>query len=290
MYPRSQQTISRAVDFHGIGFLTGADIRVRFLPADTNHGIAFQRTDLSDKPIIPATIDHVESCSRRTVITKNGVSVSLIEHVMAALAGLRVDNCLVQLNGPEPPGSDGSALEFANALGIAGITTQDETRSVFRVETTTHITDDQRQASIIAAPNEDDVYGIEYRLDYGADSPIPQQTAQYTITPVSFLQEIAASRTFILETEIEALRAQGFGERTTVEDLLVFGQDGVIGNRMRSRNECARHKLLDCIGDFALMGCDFEGTFIAIRSGHAMNHDLIRKLVSIRDQQNEIAA
>lgn len=290
MHSRPQQTISRAIDLHGVGFLTGADIRIRFLPTDPNHGIAFQRVDLADRPTIPATIDYVESCSRRTVIKKGDVSVSLIEHVMAALAGLRIDNCLVQVNGPEPPGSDGSCLEFANTLGIAGIEPQDEMRPLYRVTSRIEVKDDIRGASIIAMPNEDDLYSIEYNLDYGAGSPIPEQSAKYPITPVTFLQEVASSRTFILESDVEALRAQGIGKNTTYEDLLVFGDDGVIGNRLRSRNECARHKLLDCVGDFALMGCDFEGTFIATRSGHAMNHDLIRLLANPQEARTEQAA
>jgi len=119
---------------------------------------------------------------------------------------------------------------------------------------------------------------LSYTLDYGAGSPIPQQSFEVTLTPEAFLNEVVYARTFVLEQEVAALRAQGYGRRTTAADLLIYGADGVVGNTLRSPNECARHKLLDCVGDFALLGCDLWGRVAAHRSGHSLNSRFIRQV------------
>lgn len=275
---RSQQSICRPVEVAGIGFLTGADVLLRFLPAPPNHGIAFQRNDCIGSAPIPARIEYTVPRKRRTAIAHQGVTVELTEHVMAALAGLQIDNCLVQLNAPEPPGCDGSCQAFVDALMDAEIVRQGSPRSLLAVEQPAKAAAPDGRSEITARPLMRPALSIAYQLDYGPHSPIPPQALTVEVTPETFLKKLAFSRTFVLESEVAALRAQGYGSRTTARDLLIFGPGGVIDNRLRAPDECARHKILDCIGDFALIGCDLHGHFQACRSGHELNREIIHRV------------
>ncbi len=282
---RRQRTIARETVVHGVGFLTGADITLRFLPAPIDHGIAFQRVDCPGTSPVPARIDFAIPRKRRTAIESQGVTIEMTEHVMAALAGLQVDNCLVQLDAPEPPGCDGSALDFTRALLDADFVEQDAPRARLTITRETLADSSDGACEVIASPPiRPDTLTISYRLDYGADSPIPVQDLTLEITPDSFIRQIAPARTFILESEVKALQAQGYGSRTTARDLLVFGEHGVIDNQLRIEDECVRHKILDCLGDFALIGCDLAGHFEASRSGHELNREVIRRLRATHPQ------
>ena len=279
MKHRSQQSIRVSAEVAGVGFLTGKDVSLRFHPAAANHGIAFVRSDCPGSKPIPARIEYTVPRQRRTAIERDGVVVELTEHVLAALAGLQVDNCLVEIDACEPPGMDGSASDFAEALLQAGIVKQDEPRELLAIEKSRMVSSEDGKSDVAVAPTSEAVLTIGYRLDYGPDSPIPPQTFILEITPESFVEELAFARTFVLESEVEALKAQGYGSRTTGRDLLVFRADGqIIDNQMRTPDECARHKVLDCLGDFALMGCDIHGQFDAFRSGHELNRDLVRHI------------
>jgi len=272
--PRSQQTISHPVEISGVGFFTGVDVTLKMLPAPAHTGIVFQRTDRAHGPLIPALIENVQPTPRRTVIGAWGTSVQLVEHVMAALYGLQVDNCLLQLNGPEVPGCDGSSQPFVELIEQAGVTPQEAYRKTLVIDRPGKVGDEN--SSIEFRPATD--YTISYAVDYGEKSPVPQTTSQQDVTRAAFLQDICPARTFVLETEVEYLRSQGIGTRISAKDVLVFGDKGPIQNKLRMSDECSRHKLLDCIGDFALIGCDLVGHFTAHRSGHQMNHELIRQL------------
>jgi len=278
MPQRLQRTIRRSVEACGIGFLTGADISLRFLPAGPNHGITFQRTDCPDSKQIPALVEFTVPRQRRTAIEHQGVVVEMVEHVLAALAGLQIDNCLVQLNAPEPPGLDGSCRGFVDALLEAGIVEQNEPRDLLVIEHPVRAAAQQQRSEVLAGPLSQGVLTIGYQLEYGPHSPIPPQNLSVEITPETFAAELAFARTFVLETEAEALRAQGYGRRTTAKDLLVFGSDGPIDNQLRAADECVRHKILDFIGDLALIGCDVCGRFSAYRSGHQLNREIVRRL------------
>jgi UDP-3-O-acyl N-acetylglucosamine deacetylase len=268
----------------GIGFLTGADVRVRFLPADEHAGIKFLRTDIAGAEPIPALVEYTVPRLRRTAIERRGVAVELIEHAMAALAGLQIDNCLVEVNAPELPGLDGSCHPFVNALLDAGIVEQSAARKAIVIAQPDSACSDDGGQRISLCPSTTAALTIGYELDYGPNSPIPPQSHVVAVTPDSFVQEIAAARTFILDSEVRYLQAQGFGRRTTPRDLLVFGPEGVIDNSLRADNECARHKILDCIGDFALIGCDIVADVRAVRSGHRLNGELVRRLRRIQAQ------
>jgi len=275
---RPQRTIARTADIAGVGLFTGADVTLRFLPAQEGHGIVFRRVDLAGRPEVPATIDHAIERSRRTALACGHAVVEMTEHVLAALAGLRVDNCVVELDAPEPPGCDGSSLVFADALMNAGFVRQTATRDVYTVEEEEIVLGDDADAELFAQPSEGDGLTIHYRLDYGPRSPIAPQALSIEITPHTFLEELAFARTFVLESEIAELKARGYGRHVTPKDLLIFSSVGAIENKLRSLDECVRHKILDCVGDFALLGCDLRGHLSAYRSGHSQNREMVRRL------------
>ena len=273
---RPQNTIAATALVEGVGFLTGADVTLRFHPAGENHGILFRRSDLPGAPCVPATIAHTVPRARRTAIACGDAVIEMTEHVLAALAGLQIDNCLVEINAPEPPGCDGSSLWFAEALLEAGIVEQAAPRRLFAVGAQACVESDDCSAAMAVGPIGRPSLSISYDLDYGPESPIPVQSLTIEVDPKSFLKELAFSRTFVLDSEVAALKAQGYGSRVTPKDLLVVARNGIIDNELRAADEFVRHKVLDCVGDFALLGCDLHGRFKARRSGHQLNRAIIR--------------
>ena len=278
MIPRCQRTLVRPAEYRGFGFLSGADVTVSFFPADENYGIRFQRTDLAGTRPIPARLENVIPRQRRTAISNGEATVELVEHVMAALTGLQIDNCLVRLNAPEPPGADGSCLPFVEVLLEAGMTEQVARRPVLVVHANSRTEAESDEAEISVRPVFRRTLVVSYELDYGPRSPIKPQLLTYEFSPETFVNEIAFARTFILQSEVAALQSKGYGSRVTEKDLLIFGPDGVISNQLRTPDECVRHKILDCIGDFALLGCDVHGHFRAYRSGHNLNHAICKSI------------
>ena len=274
---RPQRTILRAAEVTGVGFLTGNDVRLRFLPAPPSSGVVFVRVDLPGRPRLPAHVSQVTGTQRRTTLGRAPIQVSLVEHVLAALAGLRIDNCLVELDATEPPGLDGSAAGFVRALTGAGVQQQSARRGVWCVEEP--ITVSAGNATLTLHPPLEESgtsLTMSYFLDYGRLSPILRQVHTQTITPGTFTRGLASCRTFLLEAEADALRQQGIGRTTTTSDLIVFGDRGPIGNELRFANEPARHKVLDMVGDLSLIGADLCGHVIACRSGHPLNVELAR--------------
>ncbi len=294
---RYQRTIARPAEVWGVGYLTGATVRLRFVPAPPSSGIVFVRTDLRPRPHLPAQIDNVTGTQRRTTLGHPPVQIGLVEHVLAALAGLRIDNCQIELNAPEPPGLDGSARDFVSALLDAGICRQAARRPIFSVEHSIVLSargatlalhpplPGPLPAPICPRPRGTNLY-LSYFLDYGLASPIGRQIHTQALTPGAFAQELACCRTFILEDEADELRRQGLGARSSIADLLVFGRRGPVDNKLRFANEPARHKVLDLVGDLSLLGADLCGHVVAYRSGHPLNVELVRRL----HQQLHVAA
>jgi UDP-3-O-[3-hydroxymyristoyl] N-acetylglucosamine deacetylase / 3-hydroxyacyl-[acyl-carrier-protein] dehydratase len=275
---RRQRTLARPAEVRGVGFFHGADVTVRFHPAESDSGIVFQRADLPGRPTIPARLDSVVPSLRRTTIRRGDAGVEMIEHVMAALAGLQVDNAIVEIDAGECPGCDGSSRVFVEAIDGAGIVEQDRMRAAMVVEEPVSI----REGDAVLAvhpPGPEGGLTLSYHLDYGRGAPIPAQSYCVALSSDSFREELSASRTFLLEAEAAALRAAGIGVRTTEADLLLFGRGGVIGNTLRFPDECARHKVLDMVGDLALLGADLHGFVVAYRSGHQTNAALGRRLL-----------
>jgi UDP-3-O-acyl N-acetylglucosamine deacetylase len=273
---RYQRTIARPADIEGVGFLTGANIHLRFLPAPEGTGIIFRRIDLVPAATIAAHVDHVAGTKRRTILGLGKAQIGLVEHVLAALAGLRIDNCTVELDAAEPPGLDGSSLGFVKVLQDAGIVLQSAPRDILAVEEP--IVVEHQGATLALYPADGDELNVSYTLKYDDGAPIGRQSRTVVIMPEHFAAEIADARTYIFESEAAELRRQGIGARTKVTDLLVFGPDGPIDNRLRHADEPVRHKILDLVGDLALFGRDVRGHVVAYRSGHALNVELVREL------------
>jgi UDP-3-O-acyl N-acetylglucosamine deacetylase len=274
---RPQRTLARPAEVRGVGFLTGAAVRLRFVPAPPDTGVVFVRTDLRPARHVPAAVEQVTGTSRRTTLGHAPAQVMLVEHVLAALAGLKIDNCHVELDGCEPPGLDGSALAFVTALVGAGAVVQPARRAVWAA--TRPITVARDGATLTLYPPDGPGLRVSYLLDYGPDAAIDRQTYTLTVTPERVMAEVAGCRTFVLEDEAREFRRQGFGAWLTPADLLVFGRRGPIGNRLRFANEPARHKVLDVLGDLSLFGADLCGHVVAYRSGHPLNVELVRTLV-----------
>jgi UDP-3-O-acyl N-acetylglucosamine deacetylase len=285
---RYQRTIARPVEVRGVGYLTGATVRLRFVPAPPSNGVVFVRTDLRPRLHLPAHIDNVTGTRRRTTLGHPPGQIGLVEHVLAALAGLRIDNCRVELNAPEPPGLDGSAREFVAVLLEAGICRQGTPRPIFGVERSVVLSAGGATlalhpplpalfAAASGISSDHELY-LSYFLDYGPRSPIARQVHTQVVAPGLFAQELASCRTFILEEEAAELRRQGLGTRTTAADLVVFGPRGPVDNTLRYANEPARHKVLDLVGDLSLLGADLCGHVVAYRSGHPLNVELVRCL------------
>jgi UDP-3-O-[3-hydroxymyristoyl] N-acetylglucosamine deacetylase len=274
---RHQRTIAGPCSVAGFGYWNGRDVRVEFRPAPPHTGIVFVRGDLTPPRRIPAEVARRIEVPRRTTLAADGAQVEMVEHVLAALFGLHIDNCEVWVDSAEMPGLDGSCQAMVEALTTAKIVEQPAYRRRLIITDVTRVGDDE--CWIEARPIRGDKLGVIYKLDYGPNNPIGKQTVDLTITPATFKAELASARTFILSEEAEWLRQRGLGLRVTNKDLLVFSPEGLQDNELRMENECVRHKALDLVGDLALSGCDLVGQFIAYKSGHRLNAELVKVLL-----------
>jgi len=261
----------------GFGYWNGRDVRVEFRPAPPHSGIVFVRSDLTPPRRIPAEVARRIEVPRRTTLAADGAQVEMVEHVLAALFGLQIDNCEVWVDGAELPGLDGSCKAIVEAIASAKVIEQPAIRRRLIITDVTRVGDDD--CWIEARPVRGDKLVVRYRLDYGQNNPIGKQTVELTVTPAAFATELAPARTFILTEEAEWLRQRGLGLRVTNKDLLVFSPEGLQDNELRMENECVRHKALDLVGDLALAGCDLVGHFIAHKSGHRLNAELVKVLL-----------
>ncbi|MHC4177204.1 MAG: UDP-3-O-acyl-N-acetylglucosamine deacetylase [Planctomycetota bacterium] len=283
---RNQRTIASPATVRGIGYWSGRDVRVEFRPAEADTGIVFVRDDLEGRPQIAATIENWTDTALRTTLRCGTAGVDMIEHIMAALAGLQIDNCRLCVDQAEMPGCDGSCLPFVEALSAAGIVEQDAIRPRRIIREIIRLGGAQSWIEARPCCTGDTV--LEHELDYGSGGPIGHQSLDISLSPESFCDDLAASRTFVFQKEAAALRAQGLGQRVTYQDLLVFGPDGPIDNQLRFPDECVRHKLLDMVGDLALAGCDLIGRFVAYRSGHRLNAELVRAILDQGEAQQDL--
>ncbi len=274
--PRKQTTIADSVSVSGFGFWSGRDVQLTFNPATQDSGIVFVRTDVASRPRIPAVIQNRADGPRRTSLVADGCTVDMVEHVLAALAGLRIDNCEIHVNRAEIPGCDGSSQAFIEALAQTQIVFLESERKVTRVESTIRVgTED---SWIQAEPVESGQLELVYQLQYECPA-IGAQSYSSIINPEIFAREIAPARTFVLVEEANQLKQLGLGKRVSYREILVFDETGPIENELRFVDECARHKLLDMIGDFSLAGTDLIGKFTASRSGHRLNSQMVFALL-----------
>ncbi len=285
-FKRLQQTLAMAVHVSGRGYWSGLPVTVSFEPAPANTGVVFKRGDLPGKPSLVAAAEHRIETSLRTRLSSGECLVDMVEHVMSALYAMEIDNCIVHCDACELPGLDGSAMHYALAIERAGTQKQDDIRRTVSVESPYKVGDDRQW--VMALPTAEPGLQCEYRLDYGPNSWIASSTFQATLTPKVFIDEIAAARTFVTESEAKQLQARGLAQHVTYRDLLVFGQDGPIDNVMRFEDECARHKLLDLVGDLALSGVALQGKIVAYRSGHILNGKMAEWLGKQVDQASTL--
>jgi len=278
-----QKTILKEVSFNGIGLHTGNSCNVTLKPADTGTGIIFIRRDLPGNPQVKAGIEALVDFGktpRRTTIEGSNVQVQTIEHFMAALSGLGIDNLRVELDNNELPGLDGSSLKYLELLNQAGIKKQDKKRSYFALKEPIRI--EEGGASIMALPSSD--FRISYTLDYNLVEHRTEFIELNFSSPDVFIREIAPARTFCLESEANELQRQGLGLGANYENTLVLTQDGtVIKNKVRFSDEFVRHKILDLMGDLSLLGFSLKAHIVALKSGHSLNLKLINEIIKQRE-------
>ena len=269
-----QKTIKTPVSVEGKGLFTGQPCSMRFLPAEAGAGITFQPA--GSEEVLPALVSNVADRPRRTSLRGNGAVVETVEHVLAALAGMGIDNIRIEVSSPETPSTDGSPLPFVEALQQAGIQDQDAKQKVFIIDEPVAVSHDD--AMLAAMPGPADCLDILYDLDYSDVPSIGRQVLAFRLDADSFASQIAPARTFSLAAEAQAMQAQGIGTHLTPKDVLVMGPDGPIDNVLRFQDEHVRHKISDLIGDLALLGCHLRGRIVAYKSGHELNHQLVRQL------------
>jgi UDP-3-O-[3-hydroxymyristoyl] N-acetylglucosamine deacetylase/3-hydroxyacyl-[acyl-carrier-protein] dehydratase len=275
---RPQRTLRGPAQIEGVGLHTGARGVMRFLPAPVGYGVRFVRTDLTNRPEVrvrPENAHFDPGAARRTILQQDGVQVHTMEHVLAAVAGLGLDNLVIETDTMEvPEGHDGSAAPIAQALQAAGIVDQDKPTSHIKVSKPVRWSEDGVELS--AVPHKG--FRITFRIEY--DHPvIGVQERTLDITPETFLREIAPARTFVLERDLEALRQSGWIKGGRIESAIVVGKDGVLNReQLRFPDEFVRHKILDLLGDLFLLGGPLLGHVTARRSGHQANVAFVKRL------------
>lgn len=296
---QNQQTLKGNIELSGVGLHTGSEVNMTLKPANPGFGIRFQRVDLPEKPIVKADVDYVVDTSRGTTLEHNGARVSTIEHLLSAFVGLGIDNVLVELDGPEIPIMDGSAIQFIEAIERAGIQEQEAKRIVYTIDTNIHFYDPVKNVDMLVVPANN--YQITTLIDF--NSPILGTQHAQMKQLSDFKSEIAPCRTFCFLHELEYLlqhdlikggdlsNAIVVVDKPVTEDELarlatVFNKptievkhEGILNNiQMHFPNEPARHKLLDVVGDLALIGYSINAHIIASRPGHASNVEFARKI------------
>jgi len=266
--PIFQRTLAKNVRFSGIGLHSGKKVQLTLKPAPVNHGIKFVRTDLPDNPTIPARFNCVVDTSLATVIGADGVIVSTIEHLMACLAGLSIDNAIVELNSYEVPVMDGSAGPFTRAIMGAGLQEQAAPRHFFVLKEPIELEQDGKFVG--AYPHT--TFKITCNIDF-AHSLIQQQSYSIEVEDHIFKREISRARTFGFLHEVEYMKRYGLARGGSLDNAVVIDDNGILNeDGLRYQDEFVRHKLLDCIGDFSLLGMPILAHIVTRKSGHAFNH------------------
>ncbi|MCA8917538.1 MAG: UDP-3-O-[3-hydroxymyristoyl] N-acetylglucosamine deacetylase [Planctomycetes bacterium] len=268
-----QTTLAQPVSLTGTSLHEGHDVTLTLKPAPPDSGLTLIRTDRGNAEVgvHPGNIQEVQ---RRTLLMQNGVEVHTVEHVLAALYGMGVDNAVIELSAPEPPAGDGSSKAFVEMIRQAGITELNAERAEFSPADTVEV--NAGDVSIRVEPNADGLV-VNYTLDYGVPF-MPRTTVEFAVTRDSFENEIGPARTFCLEQEAKMLQAMGFGKGANTQNTLVVGPEGPMENTLRYADEYARHKLLDVVGDLAVTGLRLNAKVTAVKSGHSQNQQVAKAL------------
>lgn len=276
-----QKTIKSEGRISGKGMFGGEDVKVVFRPAPADFGVVFMRTDMPEPVRIDAVATNIAERTRRTSLRANGydkesVGIETTEHCLAAVSALGIDNLIIEIDGPEMPASDCSSAGYFKILKRAGLVELAQKRKEFVISEPVSIA--AGDACIYALPYADDGLNVTYDLDYGGHIGVGRQIFSCRVTPESFERNLAPARTFLLEAEAKQFQARGIGKHLGPRDILVIGSDGPIKNNFKFPNECVRHKIVDLIGDLALVGRPICGRIVAYRSGHSLNQQLAKKL------------
>ncbi len=305
-----QRTVAAVSKFEGTGLHTGNASTIEFHPAPDDYGIRFVRTDLPGSPEVPALVDHVSDISRGTTLSIGSASVHTVEHVLAAVVGLEVDNVRIELTANEPPIGDGSAEPYVAALMGAGFLDQRAPRKYLVIDETVNYRDEAKGVEIVALPLPND-YRVTVLIDYNNPALGSQHTGLFSLEK-EFVPEFSKARTFCFLHEVEALRDRGLIrggnldnaivivdrelDDASIQDLatklgisasVILGTNGILNNKqLRYKNEPARHKLLDLLGDLALVGAPMQAQILAARPGHASNVEFARKLRALNAKKS----
>lgn len=303
-----QHTIKQPISLSGVGLHTGVSSTVTFKPAPINYGIRFRRIDLPGHPEIPALVDLVVEVARGTTLQVGDAKIHTIEHILAAIVGLQIDNIIIEVDNIEPPICDGSAKTYVETLTKADFEIQDAPKDYLIIDQTIQYVDESKGVHIVALPTDD--YRLTVMVDYHNPALGSQHTGLFNLEK-EFVEEFAPARTFCFLHEVEALHAQGLirggsldnaiviadedlseeklkriSQKLGLNKSLVIGTNGILNNKsLRYKNEPARHKLLDLMGDLALIGAPFKAQILAARPGHASNVEFAKKVRKLYQQQ-----
>jgi UDP-3-O-[3-hydroxymyristoyl] N-acetylglucosamine deacetylase len=274
----NQRTLAQPAEAKGVGLHSGAEVHIRLVPAPPDTGFVFVRSDLGDFEI-PANAEFVAHCSYATTLMRHGVVLSTVEHLLAALSGEGVDNCFIEVDNLELPIMDGSAQPFVDQIRSAGVVLQPEVRKALRIREHVKVTQGERSMSIEPA----DRFEIACEIDFD-HRLIGRQTRHFVMEDGAFGRQIARARTFGFTQEIEALRSANLIRGGSLENAIVLGPQGMVNTEpLRFKDEFVRHKILDIIGDLALLGMSVLGSVTAVRSGHVLHSALMTKLLRNRN-------
>lgn len=267
-----RRTLKRAVGCTGIGLHSGKPVRLDLKPAPPGHGIRFRRADVSVE--IPASLEHLGRLDHATSLSRDGVSVETVEHVLSSLLALGVDDVLVEVDGPEVPILDGSAAPFVFLIHEAGLRPQAKSREYLKVLAPVEVVRGGKGARLTPA----DHFRVSYAI--GFEHPLLRhQETSFRIGPQTYAEKIAPARTFGFLREVETLRRSGLALGGSLENAVVIGESGILNSALRFEDEFVRHKILDAIGDLALLGHPLVGHLEAVKAGHALHAALARKLI-----------
>lgn len=277
---RLQHSIKKSASYKGNGLHSGMPVTMTMHPAPAGTGIVFRRMDLPGHPEVPAHIDYVTNTHRATTMENGAAKVFTVEHVLSALYALEIDNCIIEMDSPEPPVGDGSAQTFVDLVKEAGIETQDAEMDVFEIPHSVAVYDDKK--FIAALPYDG------FRVTFTSINSHPMlgtQMLDVVITPDSYQKEISSARTIGFTWELEAMKQMGLGRGGTLDNCVVYSEDGCL-SKPRFTDELVRHKILDILGDISLVG-PIHAHIIAVLGSHKLNAELSEKLIALKKEMTK---
>ena len=276
-----QRTIKNPIKAVGVGLHSGKEMNLELLPAPVNAGITFIRTDLEPEIEIPAIFEYVGDTTLSTTLFKEGYRIGTIEHLLSAIAGLGIDNCVIRVDGPEIPIMDGSASPFVFLIQAAGLEIQDELKKFIRVKKEVRV----ERGDTFAAIKPFDGFKVSFEINF--DNPTINQHAQKAsidFSSTSFVKEVCRARTFGSMKDMDHLQSQGLALGANVDNAIAIGEHGIVNKEgLRFDDEFVKHKILDAIGDLYLLGHNLIGQFSGYKSGHSLNNELLRKILASED-------